>query len=321
MRKLRTMRSVLALALVAAVRPACAQLPPIGVTAAPTAAESGGVVSVRLRPDTVTVGEPFELQLRAIATPGRIARAPAVPDTGGLVEPLDPARTSRRGDTLLVTYRLIAWQPGVLTIPLLPVAMQRGASEVLVPVDARVVVRSVLPADTATRVPKPPRDLFVEAPAWWQRWWQWVAAVVALLMLVWLVERWRTRRRARVQDTGTPIGRAEAAFVRLDARQLVIAGEGARHVALAGEIVREYLAAVEPRLSLALTSAEVLRAVSPIAGISDTQLAHVLRKVDAVRFSGRLVPPSVVQDVSGAAREFIRDVEQVRSTAQGGRAA
>jgi len=298
-----------------------AQSAPVTVSPAPPATDSAGVVTFRLRPDTVTVGEPFELQLRAIAPPGRIARSPAVPDTGGMVEALDPARTSRRGDTLLVTYRLIAWQPGVLTIPLSPVVMQRGPSEVLVPVDARVVVRSVLPPDSADRVPKLPRELYAEPPAWWQRWWRWVAALLAVLALVWMVERWRRRRRAPARTAGTPSGRADTAFARLDARQLASAGEGARHIALAGEIVRQYLAEVEPSLPLALTSAELLRAVEPIAGISDAQLAHLLRKVDAVRFGGRPVPAGVVQDVDGAAQAFVRDVERARTAAQAERAA
>ena len=111
--------------------------------------ETLGRVTARVIPDTVTVGQPFVVSLRAIPPRGRQAVAPAVPDTGGLVEPLDPANVTRRGDTLIVRYRLIAWEPGVLTIPLGPVLMRRDSNEVSVPLDVRVVVASVLPAEAA----------------------------------------------------------------------------------------------------------------------------------------------------------------------------
>jgi hypothetical protein len=276
-------------------------------------ADTLGRVTARVIPDTVTVGQPFVVSLRAIPPKGRQAIPPTVPDTGGLVEPLDPAIVTRRGDTLSVRYRLIAWEPGVLTIPLGPVLMRRDANEVSVPLDVRVVVASVLPPEAANRVPRNARELFPVSARWWERWWQWMLALLMTVAAVYLFERWRRRERTPVSEAVSPLSVAEAAFARLDARRLPDAGEGGRHVALAAEIMRQYLAMVEPTLALALTNAELLRAVAPIPGMPDRQLALVLDQVDRVRFGGTRVDDTTAQRVAGLARELVRDVDRVRS--------
>ena len=280
---------------------------------AQTSPDSVGTVSYKVVPETVTVGQPFDLRLRAIAPRGRKAMAPAVPDTGGLVEPLDPALVTRRGDTLLVRYRLLAWQPGVLTIPLGPVLMRRDSNEISVPVEARVVVASVLPADSANRVPKDPRALFPSAAHWWDRWWRWALIALGVITALYLLWRWRTRDPTPVDVITSPLARADDAFARLDARQLIGAGEGGRHVALAAEIVRQYLSEIESALALSLTNAELLAAVVPIDGMPDRQLAQLLQQVDAVRFSGTRADDATVRRVSGMARELVRDIDRVRS--------
>jgi len=276
-----------------------------------------GRVTARVIPDTVTVGQPFVVSVRAIPPRGRQAVAPAVPDTGGLVEPLDPANVTRRGDTLIVRYRLIAWEPGVLTIPLGPVLMRRDSNEVSVPLDVRVVVASVLPAETAKRVPRTARELFPVSVRWWQRWWQWMLLLLATVTAVYLFERWRRRERAPASDVAAPLAVAEVAFARLDARRLLAAGEGGRHVALSAEIVRQYLAMVEPSLALALTNAELLKAVAPIPGMPDHQLARLLDEVDAVRFGGTGVDDATGQRASSMARQLVRDIDRVRSAMAG----
>ncbi len=275
--------------------------------------DSVGTVTFKVLPETVTVGQPFDVRLRAIAPRGRKAMAPAVPDTGGLIEPLDPALVTRRGDTLLVRYRLLAWQPGVLTIPLEPVLMRRDSSDIAVPVEARVVVSSVLPADSANRVPKDPRALFPVVVHWWDRWWQWALIAIGVMTALYLLWRWRTRDRETVTVLASPLSRADDAFARLDARQLIGAGEGGRHVALAAEIVRQYLAEIESSLALALTNAELLTAIAPIDGMPDRRVAELLQQVDAVRFSGTRVDADVARRVSGLARELVRDIDRVRA--------
>ena len=280
---------------------------------AQTAIDSIGRVTFKVLPETVTVGQPFDVRLRAIPPRGRLAIAPAVPDTGGVVEPLDPAAVTHRGDTLAVRYRLIAWQPGVLSIPFGPVLMRRDSNEISVPVDVRVVVKSVLPADSSDRIPKEPRELFPFVTHWWDNWWQLALGLLAGTCVIYLLYRWRTRVRPPQPVTESQLLRAEAAFARLDARELPSAGEGGRHVALAAEIARQYLAALEPSLALSLTNAELLRAVEPIDGIPDKQLAQMLHDVDAVRFGGLRVDAVTARRVAGVARELVRDVDRVRA--------
>ena len=285
---------------------------PLRAAGAQVAADSAGRVTFRVLPETVTVGQPFMVNLRAVPARGRTAIAPPVPDTGGVVEPLDPAVVTRRGDTLLVRYRLIAWQPGVITIPLAPVRMTRAQSEIPVATDIRVVVASVLPPDSASRVPKPSRGLFPAATPWWARWWKWLLGIAAALCAVYLAHRWRTRERPVVEHTATPITRAEAAFARLDARALPALGEGGRHVTLATEIVRQYLAEIEPSLPLTLTNVELLDAARPIGGIPGIRLSQLLEQSDLVRFSGARTTTETVGQVSGLARELVREMHRVR---------
>ena len=275
--------------------------------------DSVGRVTARVLPETVTVGQPFDVRMRAVPPRGRQAIAPAVPDTGGLVEPLDPAVVTRRGDTLTVRYRLIAWQPGVLAIPFGPVLMRRDSSDLSVPVDVRVVVASVLPADSSDRIPKEPRELFPVVTHWWDRWWQWALGLIAGLAASYLLYRWRTRVPKPKPVVESPLVRAEAAFARLNARQLPSAGEGGRHVALAAEIMRQYLADLETSLALSLTNAELLRAVGPIGGIPDKQLAQLLHDVDATRFGGARVDAAAAHRVAGVALELVRDIDRVRT--------
>jgi hypothetical protein len=277
--------------------------------------DTAGRVSARVLPETVTVGQSFVLVVRAIAPTGRQAIAPAVPDTGGMVEPLDPANVTRRGDTLLVRYRLIAWQPGVLTIPLGPVLLRRDSNDVSLPVDARVVVASVLPADTADRLPKDARELFATDAPWWERWWMWGLAFVVGLLTIWLLVRWRRVRRARPAIALTAIARAEDAFARLDARQLTALGEAGRQVVLSAEIVRQYLAEVDRALSQALTNGEVVAASRRVAGVPTVTLSSMLQQVDACRFSGDDIAAPVAQHIGGLAREVVRETERARGSA------
>ena len=291
----------------------CAALALVTSVRAQAPVDSVGRVTFRVLPETVTVGQPFVVSLRAIPPRGRQAIPPAVPDTGGLVEPLDPAFVTRRGDTVAVRYRLLAWQPGVLSIPFAPVLMRGDSGEISVPIDVRVVVASVLPADSSDRIPKDPRELFPVVTHWWDEWWKWALGVLAAMAVLYLLYRWRTRIRAPKQAIESPIARAEASFARLEARQLGSAGEGGRHIALSAEILRQYLADIESSLGLSMTNAELLRAVQPIPGIPDNQLAQLLHDVDAARFAGVSVDAAHARRVGGVARELVRDIERVRT--------
>jgi hypothetical protein len=283
--------------------------------------DSLGRVVARVLPETVTVGQPFIVTLRVIPPLGRKAVAPAVPDTGGIVEPLDPALINRRGDTLLVRYRLLAWQPGVLTVPFEPVIMRRDSSEVSVPLDVRVVVSSVLPADTAMRTPRNTRELFPRAAPWWQAWWPWALAMLAFVAIMLVFEWWRRRRKPLTPAPASADGRATAAFARLDSLQLLSLGETGRHVALTGEIVRQYLADIDSSLPVSKTSEELAQALTgvPVAVASDVRA--LFRTVDAVRFSAAPVDAATARDCSDRARFLVRDLQAIRQRADAAPAA
>jgi len=276
--------------------------------------DSVGRVTFRVLPETVTVGQPFELRMTIVPPAGRIGIAPPVPDTGGIIEPLDPAEVTRRGDTLRVRYRLLAWQTGVLTIPLGPVLMRRDSSDISVTGEMRVVVRSVLPGDSASRVPRDARALLATPVRWWERWWQWMLGAMAIFTVLYLLHRWHTRPRVTNVVVAAPLSRAEAAFARLESRQLIAVGEGGRHVALAAEIVRQYLADIEPSLTLSLTNAELLAAAAPIAALPQGQLSQLLQQVDAVRFGGQRTPSASGQRAGGLARELVRTIDRTRAS-------
>jgi hypothetical protein len=245
------------------------------------------VVTVRVLPDTVAVGQPFVVTMRVVPPERYSASPPALPDTGGFVEPLDPAQRTRRSDTLFVRYRFLAWQPGVLSIPFGSVVLTSGAERVEQPVDVRVVVASVLPRDSSARLPRPVRPLIASAAPWWMLWWRWVLAGVLLTTLGLLILAWlRVPRRARTSPKTAPIDTAVAALTRLRARDLPAIGESARHVVLAAEILRRYLQSVEPTLVMALSTIELCDRAESVAHVDVAALREVLVTVDAVRFSG-----------------------------------
>ena len=78
--------------------------------------------SVVVRPDTVTVGQPFLVEVRVRAARGAAIVFPAGPDSTAGVQALDPRAIAngRAADAAdrTATYRLAAWDVGTLGIPL-----------------------------------------------------------------------------------------------------------------------------------------------------------------------------------------------------------
>jgi len=124
---------------------------------------------ISIRPETVTVGDPFVVGVRIRAPRGSAIAFPAGPDTGGTVEMLDSRIIAPFSADSAVTdavdqvarYRLAAWRPGEQSFDLGPASVETPAGTIEMPVGRLVVVvQSVLPADSALRVPKPARDIF-----------------------------------------------------------------------------------------------------------------------------------------------------------------
>jgi hypothetical protein len=292
----------------------------VAAGSAPAAAQSPGAPAVQLgvtiEPDTVTVGDAFTVRVRIRAPRGSVIAFPAAPDTSAPVQALDPRVVRASPDTAAVdqtaTYRLVAWDVGALPLGLADVVVRVGAAERPVTLATeRVHVRSVLPADSAARVPKPARDLLSQERPWWLRWW-WAIALAALLLglLVWWWMR-RRRRLAALRPQVDPFEQAERDFARVEALGLVEAGERGRFVALMVEVLRDYLARELPPASTSLTSSELLAATTALRSVPRDRLAALLGESDLIKFARRNVAPERARELGREAQAIARHVHDV----------
>lgn len=242
--------------------------------------------------DTVTVGEPFELRVRVRAPADARIRFPEAPDTAGAVQARDP-RVLQTTDSVswldqTASYRVAAWNVGDQAILLDDVIVTWNTpafrGERRVPLGRlSVFVRSVLPADSALRVPKPARPLWEVRPF---PWWLVALAAVALALALWWWLRRRRQPPAAPVVTVDPYERAIAAFARVQALGLLEAGERTRYASLVVEVLRDYLAARYAEAPLSLTSRELSAALRRRAAVPADALARTLHDADLAKFAG-----------------------------------
>jgi hypothetical protein len=176
--------------------------------------------------------------------------------------------------------------------------------------DARVVVMTVLPADTSLHVPKPARALFPQVIPWWELWWPAAAAVAALLLLWWI---WHRRRHRVISRPTAPVDafvRAMHDFERLQRLALADLGERGRAVALAVEILRMYLSARLPNAVRSETSAELIDAIGDDPRVPADRLMSLLAEVDAIKFAHRAVSALGAQELQAEARALVEAIEK-----------
>jgi hypothetical protein len=257
--------------------------------------------------DTVTVGEPFEVRIRVRAPADAEVRFPDNPDTAGTVQGRDP-RTIVVADTLqsldlTAIFHVAAWDIGVQSVRLDDVVVTWNGADRRVPIEpVQVFVRSVLPADSALRVPKPPRPLFEARPfPWWLL--ALFAAAIATALGVW----WWMRRRRRPKPVVVvdPYARALREMNRIESMGLVDAGERTRFVALVVEVLRDYLAARYPDASLALTSREVAATMRRYPAVPLEKLVRVLHEADLAKFAGWTLTEDRARSLAREARGVI----------------
>ena len=280
-----------------------------------------------IEPETVTVGQPFRVQVRIRAPLGSRIEFPVGPDSAAAIELLDPKTVRTTDSTVAVDqfaiYRMVAWDVGTQPLTMGNVAVTTPSGERLIPLGALdVFVRSVLPADSAERVPKPPRPPFAVEPPWWRYWW--VAAIAAALGLLvwWLVRRRRARLGTAVEVD--PYELAEREFARVERMGLIEAGERGRFVALMVEVMRDYLARRVTDAHPSLTSAELLRALRLEPTVPVERLAVVLEESDLVKFARRAVSPERARELAQETRAIVKEVDRLvaeRRAAEAARAA
>jgi hypothetical protein len=271
---------------------------------------------VRTSADTVRIGDPFTLSIRVRTPPGAVIEFPAGPDSTSAVQLLDPRTVRTTLDSAALdqtaTYRLAAWDIGPQPIILGDIIVSGVGADRRISVGRpSIFVRSVLPADSSLRVPKPARPLIDQGVP---RWWLWVligAAVALVLLALWW---WWRRRPPAPQPAEDPLAIAEREFNRIEALRLVEAGERGRHVALMVDVLRDYLAARYANTPLSLTTSELTRALLRDQ-VPLERLARLLDEVDLVKFARRPLTRENALELGREARLIVRTIDAVAKRA------
>jgi hypothetical protein len=281
--------------------PQAGQLPP-----APLTVQMGYSVS----PDTVIVGQPFNLFVKVLAPKGVRFEFPAGPDTASQngVRPIElrgEKIVSMLSDTAVALYHLVAWDIGVQSLRIPDVRVTLGGEERRPSLAAATVfVRSILPADSALRVPRPPRPLIV-LPVF--NWWPWIlllAAIIAAILIAWAWVHYRNRPKPPID----PYVRAQQEFERIARMRLVENGRGGEYLTSMVDVLREYLAARVPGVRRSDTTSELLRTMQPQGG-PETSLAELLERADLVKFARANVSTEEASAAGRIARAVVDHVE------------
>jgi hypothetical protein len=276
--------------------------------ALPLRAQIAVKAGVTVTPDSVRIGDPFRVTVGIRAPQGATIEFPRTTDSTSTVQSLDPVAVRNSPDTTAVEqyadYRVAAWDVGSQPIRLPYAIVRYNGAERRVPlVGYSVFVKSVLPQDSAQRLPKPPRALFTTSifPWWW-----WVLAAAALAVVGLLVWWWLRRRRGRKpEDIADPYERALAEFERVESLKLVDAGERGRHVTLMIEVLRDYLAARYTSANLALTSSELSRSMRELPDVPGERITRLLTEADLIKFARRPVSGDRAREIGREARALV----------------
>ena len=265
-----------------------------------------------VQPDTVTVGEHFVVRVRVRAPKGAEIGFPVGPDSGVAFEAVDPRREAQGADSSAVErtaiYRLVAWTVGAQRVTLGSLVVSAAGFDRRYEVPAiPIVVRSVRPADSTGKSPRPARDIVLAPPLLWP----WVAGGLLLLALgLWML-RQRLRRRPAVVYAGPgALADAKRDFARIDELALIDAGERGRYVALHVDVLREYLAARIPEAARSLTSTELVAVLRADAPVPLPRLVPLLAAADLIKYADRPVAAKSARELAAETRGIVDSVEE-----------
>jgi len=267
------------------------------------------LVTWTVSPETVTVAEPFVVTVTVRAAPGTALEFPPGPDSSHTVEAVDPpalsAATDSSGAPLRrAAYRLVAWETGTQQVPLSAVTVGSGAATLRFALQPQVFVRSVLPADSALRVPRPALTVLPGVRAWWP----YLLAALLIAAVAFWIRRQRRRRRASAPPPSA-LALALDAMARIEALGLLEAGEPSRYIGLHADVLRGYLGGRVQKVSRALTSAELLATLRG-HGLPLDRIAAVLAEADQVQFARRGVSADRARDVAREVRALLDACEE-----------
>jgi hypothetical protein len=224
--------------------------------------------------DTIWIG-------RTVAVPAGATLRPADWDAPDPVERLGPPRVTPHGDSADVSYPVVVWRTGPITIDL-PGPLLLGAGgrlDSLPPQAVHLTIGSVLPTVPPDSALKPqPRADFVARTS--------TSAVPLLVLLAACALllaplHWWWRRR------GHPRPRPELPTARMDAPPLerwADAGESRAVASAAASRLRALIAARMPAAHPGLDTEELLGAVAVRGDWPLAELAELLRALDEARF-------------------------------------
>jgi hypothetical protein len=264
----------------------------------------------RVSPDTVLIGQPFNLFIKVLAPKGVRFEFPTGPDTATQngVRPIElrgEKIVTMLGDTAVALYHLVAWDIGVQPLRFPDVRVTFEGQERRPPLGAAsVFVKSVLPADTSLRIPKPARPLIVLPVINWLLWLAALAAAIAAVLLWWVWRRWRNRPKPPID----PYVRAQQEFGRIEALHLLEDRQYTEYFTAMVDVAREYLAARVPGVRRSDTTSELLRAMQPQGGV-EAELPRLLEVADLVKFARGETTLAEARHAGQALREIVDHVE------------
>ena len=309
MRAERRLLAVAAVALLASPTVLSAQR-----TRASAPASSRAPIDVQLgtaiQPETVTVGQHFTATVRVRVPSGATLRFQMHPDSGAAV---DTAAATTRTDAHAATYDestvryvLAAWDTGAVPIGLDDVVVATSAGERMVPLTGlRVMVRSVLPADTTKRVPKPPRDRVGVTTFDWLPWLIALGVLALLALIAWIIWRWRQRARQPL----TPYAWAQRELARIDATGWADA-EPVRYGVAVTDVLREYLVRSFPAARRSETTRELATSLASVTAVPRERTVALLEAIDLVKFAQRGMKPEDARATGATVREILVATER-----------
>jgi hypothetical protein len=271
------------------------------------------LVTVTVAPESVTIGEPFTLRIRVRAPKVATIRFPEVPEPAGGVDPVDPRSIEEgpTGDFLDRTalYTFVAWDVGsrgpVLDPVVVTVAGQDRQFSVGTPT---VMVRSLLPGDSADQQPRNARGPVRLAGRLWQII---VLGVIALTALIWyLVHRRRKTREIKEQTPPEPWQQAREAFASLEALQLAESGEPGRHVIAHVDVLRSYIERRFPAVDSTLDAPAATAALADLDfPVPVHRVAALLDRDAALRFAHAAVAADEATTLAAEARDITANLQ------------
>jgi hypothetical protein len=267
-------------------------------------------VGTAVLPETTTVGQHFVATVRVRVPSGTRVIFPTRPDSGAHVD--SAGATTRTESTAggftesTVNYVLAAWDTGGQSLGLDSIVVIGPSGQRTAALKNFVVhVRSVLPADTSLRKPKPYRPVVAITPFNWIPWAIAAAAIALLGLLIWLWRRWR-RRVARGLS---PRQVAERDFARIDSQRLIESGESERYAVEMVQVLRRYLAATVPAAAQSATTHELADSLQRSAVVPTQSLIDLLDATDLIKFARERSTAERGREIGVAARRIVADTD------------